>query len=154
ENQYRLIRRLWQQNWQRIAEVSPLGRRALRAAFNVTLNYHRRATVTALRYLGGIRHWRHEHTDPDAKPPVDPVRAELMRRALQMVVAYCLSADAYPFPREVLRELAPNRMGDWGTSRTATIHFPTAAEIASERGMVLSYLHYGDMLNRMNEIAL
>ncbi len=154
QNQYELVNRLWEQDWSRVAETSPAGRRANRTAFNVTLRQHFRATVLGLRYIAGIRHWRHEHDDPEARSPIEPVEGDRMRRALQMVVENSLSPDAFDFPREILRELAPNRMGDWGTNRTPTPHFPAAAEIAFERESVLNYLHAGSVVNRLNEIAL
>ena len=154
KEQYELVRSLWKQDWSKVAKASPDDLVGVRRAFGTLMGEHRSATYTALDFIGGVRGYRHNSTDPGAKNPIEPVTREQMDVALKLLTEQSLGENAFSFPTEVLKKLAPSRWDSWGENASGTLYVSVADQMLLERMVVLYTLHATWLMDALNEIAL
>ncbi|MGE0431311.1 MAG: zinc-dependent metalloprotease [Planctomycetota bacterium] len=154
QEMYTLVRNLWQQDWDKVAKSNPDDLVGVRRAFGTLMNEHRSSTFTALDFIGGVRGYRHNSTDPGAKNPIEPVTRAQMDIALKQITTESLGENAFSFPAAVLKKLAPSRWDSWGENASSALYVTVADQMLYERMVVLYTLHAAWVLDALNEIAL
>jgi hypothetical protein len=85
-----------------------------------------RAIAPTVKYIGGQYQYRDHVGDPGGRMPFEPVPREKQEEALNMIVNYAFSADAFEVPQEVYQKFGANRWSHWGVTNTwqGRIDFP------------------------------
>lgn len=154
QEEINLVKRLWKEDWTKVAAKDPEDRVYTRRAFHALMNQHNHANGIAASYIGGVRHYRPHSTDPGAPAPVQPVAREKQEAALEFLLKHCFGAEAFTFDHAVLAQLAPSRWGDWASTQTSTPYYPAAANMLNERVSMMNRIHSGGVIERLAESAL
>jgi len=88
------------------------GFQRVREAFAALLGELARATVFATGYIGGEYTCRDHRGDPGAHPQMQPIEIAKQRAAIRLLQEEILSARAFQFKPELLRQLAPSHWRD------------------------------------------
>ena len=124
-----------------------------RSAFTLLLGELAHATVLATHYIGGEYTCRDHRGDPQSRPPMKPIEIAKQREAIRLIQDEILSAKAFQFKPELLRQLAPDH---WYDSFLATggYQYPVLQRVFSIQRIVVSRFLDGEVLRSLQEIAL
>lgn len=86
--------------------------------FNGLLSQYARALATGVKYIGGQYQYRDHVGDPDARGPWKNVERGRQVEALEFLVEYGFSEDAFDLPAEVLQQFGADRWSHWGNTNT------------------------------------
>ena len=88
------------------------------AVFSSLLFQYARALGTGVKYIGGQFLYRDHVGDPDGRGPWENVPRERQVEALEFLVEFGFSEDAFVLPPEVLQKFGANRWSHWGSNLT------------------------------------
>lgn len=77
-----------------------------------------RAIAPAVKYIGGQYQYRDHVGDPNGRMPFEPVPREKQEEALNTIIEYAFSADAFDLPQDVYQKFGANRWSHWGMENT------------------------------------
>ncbi|MGE0711580.1 MAG: zinc-dependent metalloprotease [Planctomycetota bacterium] len=86
-----------------------------RRAVDMLLYDYQGAALSAARFVGGQRTWRHHKGDPGARPALEPVAADKQREALQLICQRVLAQGSLALEPKLLRELGKGHWSHWGS---------------------------------------
>ena len=154
-NRIGLARELWRKME---GEFEVPGRRyqKLRRVFGQGLTEYLIAARNITKYIGGIYHRRDHVGDPGNRLPFEPVKAARQREALDFLKVHIFGPDAFTFPPELMRKLAPERL--WGFTgavwRMQRLDYPIHSRILGIQRGPLSALYHPLLLGRLQDIDL
>ncbi len=90
----------------------------VRNAYMALLGRHVRSVSHAANWIGGVHVNRDRMGDPGDRNPTEPVDAQKQRRALEQVVEYTFSDDAFGLTHELLNKMSRDKWWDAGGFRT------------------------------------
>jgi hypothetical protein len=101
------------------------------AVFSSLLFQYARALGTGVKYIGGQYLYRDHVGDPDGRRPFVNVPRERQVEALEFLVEFGFSEDAFTLPPEVLQQFGANRWSHWGSDLTieGRIDYPYHTEV-------------------------
>lgn len=110
----------------KIALTNQLWRNSIKNFEKDGTNYHKLYTVfqtgwrsyiesarTAVKYVGGIKHYRAHIGDPNSTVPFVPVNAADQRRAIKFLTDKIFAPDAFVLPADLWNKLQPERLPDF-----------------------------------------
>jgi hypothetical protein len=112
------------------------------AVFSSLLFQYARALGTGVKYIGGQYLYRDHVGDPDGRRPFVNVPRERQVEALNFLVEYGFSQDAFALPPEVLQQFGANRWSHWGSSLTidGRIDYPYHTEVLDLQRTLLAQI--------------
>jgi hypothetical protein len=125
-------------------------------AFSALMGELARATVLASGYVGGEYTCRDHRDDPGARPQMKPIEIAKQRAAIRLLQEEILSAKAFQFKPELLRQLAPDHWRDniaWFFS-SGGYRYPVLQRALAIQRIVLSRFLAADTLTSLQEVAL
>ena len=128
----------------------------LRSAFTDLLSDRWYALLVSTKYLGGATTARDHRGDPDARPALATVPADLQREALAFIADAGFGERAFRFRPELLSRLAPERWMHWGASPSAQgrADFPLHDWALAQQGSLLNQLLDPVVLSRVRDAEL
>jgi hypothetical protein len=96
--------------------------RDARRAIDMLLYDYQNAAMSAARFVGGQRAWRHHKGDPGARQPLEPVSAAKQREALHLVCKRVLAEGNLTLDAKLLRSLGKGYWSHWGSRDSSTPH--------------------------------
>jgi hypothetical protein len=127
----------------------------LRAAFADLLSDRWYALLVSTKYLGGATTARDHRGDPDERPAFTTVPADRQREALAFVAGAGFGEQAWDFPPDLLRRLAPDRWRHWGVAgATARADFPIHDWALAQQRALLAQLLDPVVLARIRDAEL
>ncbi len=103
-----------------------------------------RAIAPTVKYIGGQYQYRDHVGDPGGRMPFEPVPRERQEEALNTIVNYAFSADAFEVPQEVYQMFGANRWSHWGVTNTwqGRIDFPLhQTQLGVQTSLLTQLLH-------------
>lgn len=70
----------------------------------------------AIKYIGGQYHYRHHEGDPGSKGPFEAIPIAKQREALQTIIDYGLSENAFELPDELIKKMGSSNWFHWGNN--------------------------------------
>jgi hypothetical protein len=128
-----------------------------RHAFSVLLGELAMATRLSADYVGGEYTARDHRGDPNARPPMKPIDLAKQHEAIGLLKDEILSARAFQFKPELLRQLAPEH---WEPTDfimlllSSDYQYPVLDRVLSIQRMVLSRFLDSKTLRSLQEAAL
>ena len=128
----------------------------LRSSFTGLLADRWYALLVTTKYLGGATTARDHRGDPDARPALTTVPADLQRGALAFIAEAGFGERAFTYPPELLSRLAPERWMHWGASPSAQgrADFPLHDWALAQQGSLLNQLLDPAVLSRIRDAEL
>ncbi|MSR20842.1 MAG: DUF5117 domain-containing protein [Gemmatimonadetes bacterium] len=101
------------------------------SVFASLLFQYGRALATGVKYIGGQYLYRDHVGDPGGRGPWENVPREKQIEALDFLVEYGFSQDAFELPAEVLQQFGANRWSHWDSDLTirGRIDYPYQTEV-------------------------
>lgn len=101
------------------------------SVFASLLFQYGRALATGVKYIGGQYLYRDHVGDPGGRGPWENVPREKQLEALDFLVEYGFSQDAFELPAEVLQQFGANRWSHWDSDLTirGRIDYPYQTEV-------------------------
>ena len=121
DKQLDLVQKLWDNL---LEDYEKKGNRfqKIRSVFSQGIGEYYSAYKTAAKFIGGIHFSRNHIGDPNQKNPLNVVRADKQRNALEFINNRIFHKDAFDFDQNLLNKLSPERYDDfngyvWGMDR-------------------------------------
>ena len=152
-NRIALAKELWRK-MEGAFEVPGRRYQKLRRVFGQGLTEYLLAGRNITKYIGGIYHRRDHVGDPGNRLPFEPVQAARQREAFDFLKAHIFGPDAFTFPPELMRKLAPERL--WGFTgavwRMQRLDYPIHSRILGIQRGPLSALYHPLLLGRLQDM--
>ncbi|NET04894.1 MAG: zinc-dependent metalloprotease [Symploca sp. SIO2B6] len=146
------------QMWNRLNKRYPVrgdSYSEMRVKFNTVFIYYFRQALLLSNYIGGQSFNRDLPSDPNGRPPFEPVSLEKQRQALTQIQKYVFAEDAFNFPPKLLNKLAPSRWNHWGNPAPRfSLDYPIHDNILSLQRIVLRRLLSNSRLTRLRDLEL
>ena len=123
-----------------------------REAFALLLGELAHATALSVDYVGGEYTCRDHRDDPGGRPPMKPIEIAKQREAIRLVQDEILSAKAFQFKPELLRQLAPDHWYDRFSS--GGYQYPVLQRVLSIQRMAVAHFLDGRVLHSVQEAGL
>ena len=124
-----------------------------RVAFVSVMQNYARASLLAVRYLGGDYTSRTHRGQAGGTPPFSPVPRSTARRAFDLLAANVFAPHAFNFPSRLLRDLGPDYFHGWGDTLSSRPDFPVVAYANSIQDTVLNAMFSPVTLGRIYDAA-
>ncbi len=121
--------------------------------FNSVFFQYARALAPSVKYIGGQYQHRAHAGDPGNRMPFEPVPYEKQQEALQTIVDYTFSANAFNLPQDVYQQFGANRWSHWGQSNTwqGRIDYPLHRNLLGVQSSLMSQLLNPVRLERIRD---
>jgi hypothetical protein len=132
------------------------GYQRARLALNVLLMQYGNAAYLTANFIGAEYLHRDHRSDPGARDPFVPVKADKQREALKLLQEHILSEKHFQFSPRLLRHLAADRWLHWGNEMNAmgSVDYPLHRRILSIQRVVLGQVFSPAVLERVQNNAL
>jgi len=126
-----------------------------RLAFLSMQRQYQRASLLAVKYIGGLYTSRSHRGQAGAVPPIRPVSRDDQRRAFAALAEHVFSSRAMRFPPELMANLGPNNFVERGaTELSVRPDFPVSDYVAALQDGVMFQLFSPDTLGRITDQQL
>jgi len=149
------IRRTWQ-DVPSLALEDDLSFASVTDVFSGLLSQYGRALAPGIKYIGGQYLYRDHYGDPNGRGPWANVPRERQLEALDFLVAYAFSDEAFELPPDVLRQFGANRWSHWGSDMTfaGRIDYPYHREILDLQESVLRQITSSVLFARIRDAEM
>jgi predicted Zn-dependent protease with MMP-like domain len=128
-----------------------------RAAFSALLGELAHATMLSANYVGGEYTCRDHRGDAGNRTSMKPIEIAKQREAIRLLQDEILSAKAFEFKPELLRQLAPDHWYDDGffsLMRSGNYQYPVLQRVLWIQRIVLARFLSAEVLGALQEISL
>jgi hypothetical protein len=146
----KLARELWTSVEAKLQKPGE-GYQVLRRSFLRGLNQAGTSLLEAVRYIGGVYHYRDHVGDPGNRVPFVPVPAQRQREALALLRDNLFAPDAFRISPQLLNKLTPDRFPDFGdfSSLERRPDYPIHQQILSLQSAALTRLFHPTVMSRV-----
>jgi len=120
-----------------------------RQTFNSMLRTYQRASLLAVRYVGGIYASRDHRGQPGGAPPFSPVPRDTSRRAFELLAQNLFSSHALHFSPQLLSDLGQNYYLHRGVDTVERPDYPIEETVAGLQDDVMYELFSPDTMSRL-----
>ncbi|MGO8753500.1 MAG: zinc-dependent metalloprotease, partial [Thermoguttaceae bacterium] len=126
-----------------------------RAAFSALMGELARATELSAAYVGGEYTCRDHRGDSGNRPSMKPIEIAKQRAAIRLLQDEILSAKAFEFKPELLRQLAPDPWYDeFSWMPSGSYQYPVLQRVLWIQRIVLARFLSAEVLGALQEITL
>jgi len=149
------IRRTWQ-DVPSLALEDDLSYATVTEVFSGLLSQYARALAPGIKYIGGQYLYRDHYGDPDGRGPWENVPRERQLEALDFLVEFGFSDEAFELPPDVLRQFGANRWNHWGSDMTISgrIDYPYHREILDLQESILRQITASALFARIRDAEM
>ncbi len=125
--------------------------------YSTLLNQYARAVTVGVKYIGGQYFYRDHFGDPSSRGPWQNVPRARQLEALDFLVEYDFSEQAFELPPEVLRQFGANRWSHWGSDMTfagGRIDYPYHREVIDLQEALLNQIMSPAVFARIRDAEL
>ena len=120
-----------------------------RVAFLGVMQNYARASLLAVRYLGGEYTSKTHRGQPGGRPPFVPVPRATARTAFDLLANNVFAPQAFDFPKALMEDLGPDYFHGWGDAYSLRPDFPLVAYANSIQDTILNSLFSTVTLGRI-----
>jgi len=126
------------------------------AVFETLLGQYARALATGVKYIGGQYQYRDHVGDPGGRGPWRSVPRARQLEALDFLVEYAFTQEAFALPEAVLQQLGADRWDHWGNTPTVggRIDYPYHAEVLDLQRTLLEQITASSVLARIRDAEM
>jgi hypothetical protein len=126
------------------------------SVFASLLFQYGRALATGVKYIGGQYQYRDHVGDPGGRGPWENVPREKQLEALEFLVEFGFSQDAFELPSEVLQQFGANRWSHWGSDLTFSgrIDYPYHTEVLDLQRALLDQITTSMVFARIRDAEM
>lgn len=128
----------------------------LTEAYLTLLGQYAQALSTGVKYIGGQYQYRDHRGDPNGRAPFVPVELKRQQEALDYLIEYGFSEEAFELAPELYQQFGANRWSHWGNENTFSgrIDYPLHTTILEIQTGLLNQLTDPHRLSRIRDTEI